>query len=135
MVLAEFYPLIKATHVGLALLSGGLFTGRGLGVLLSATAPMAPWVRRLSQVIDTVLLAAALLLLSILRLNPFATPWLLVKLTLLVAYIVFGTLALRRAPTRTGKALAFAAASCCFVVMAAIARTHDPLAALRIVGL
>lgn len=131
MVLADFYPIIKATHVGLALLSGALFAGRGLGVLLSATAPMAPWVRRVSQVIDTALLAAALLLLSILRLNPFATPWLLVKLALLVAYIAFGTLALRRAPSRTGKALAFAVALCCFVMMVAIARTHDPLGFLR----
>lgn len=135
MSLAEFYPLIKATHVGLALLSGALFAGRGVGVLLGTIGPMALPVRRLSQAIDTALLAAALLLLSILRLNPFATPWLLVKLTLLVAYIVFGTLALRRAPTRAGKALAFAVAWCCFVVMAAIARTHDPLAVLRIVGL
>ncbi|QHE86109.1 SirB2 family protein [Hydrogenophaga sp. BPS33] len=135
MVLADLYPFIKATHVGLALLSGGLFAGRGLGVLLSATAPMAPWVRRLSQVIDTALLGAALLLLWILRINPFATPWLLVKLTLLVAYIVFGTLALRRASTRTGKALAFVLALCCFAVMAAIARTHDPMGMLRMMGL
>lgn len=135
MALAEFYPLIKATHIGLALLSGGLFAGRGLGVLLGAVWPMARLVRRWSQVIDTALLTAALLLLAILRLNPFATPWLLAKLTLLVAYIVFGTLALRRMPTRTGKVLAFAVALCCFVMMIAIARTHDPLGILRIVGL
>lgn len=132
MALAEFYPLIKATHIGLALLSGGLFASRGVGVLLGATAPMAPLVRRLSQVIDTALLLAALLLLAILRLNPFATPWLLAKLTLLVAYIVFGMLALGRMPTRTGKALAFTAALSCFVMMVAIARTHDPLGFLRV---
>jgi uncharacterized membrane protein SirB2 len=135
MVLAEFYPLIKASHVGLALLSGGLFAGRGVGVLLGATAPMAPRVRRLSQVIDTALLVAALLLLSILQTNPFATPWLLAKLALLVAYIVFGTLALRRAPTHAGKALAFIAALTCFVMMIAMARTRDPWGVLSIVGL
>ncbi len=135
MALVEFYPLIKATHIGLALLSGGLFAGRGMGVLLGAIWPMAWLARRLSQIIDTALLAAALLLLAILRLNPLATPWLLAKLSLLVAYIVFGTLALGRAPTRTGKALAFAVALCCFVMMIAIARTHDPLGILRILGL
>ncbi len=134
MALAEFYPLIKACHVGLALLSGGLFAGRGVGVLLGAAAPMAPLVRRSSQVIDTALLGAALLLLVTLGLNPFTTPWLLAKLALLVAYIVFGTLALRRARRRAGKALAFAAALSCFVMMIAIARTHDPLGFLRIVG-
>lgn len=135
MPLIEFYPLIKGAHVGLALLSGGLFAGRGVGVLMGAAAPMAPLVRRLSQAIDSALLAAALLLLAVLQLNPFATPWLLAKLALLVAYIVFGTLALRRAPTRRAKAVAFMAALACFAMMVAIARSHDPLGFLRALGL
>ena len=82
MALADHYLLIKAAHVGLAMLSGGLFAGRGVGVLLGAEMPMLTPVRRLSQVIDTALLAAALLLLATLQLNPFATPWLLTKLML-----------------------------------------------------
>lgn len=135
MALADHFLLIKAAHVGLVMLSGALFAGRGVGVLLGATMPMATPIRRLSQVIDTALLAAALLLLAVLQLNPFATPWLLAKLVLLVAYIGFGTLALRRAPTPAGKALAFGAALTCFVMMFAIARSHDPLGFLRIVGL
>lgn len=135
MSLVEWYLPIKAAHVGLALLSGGLFAGRGVGVLLGAAAPMAPSVRRWSQAIDTALLVAALSLLAVLRLNPFATPWLLAKLSLLVAYIVFGSLALRRAPTRATQALAFTAALLCFVVMLVTARTRDPLGFLRILGL
>jgi uncharacterized membrane protein SirB2 len=135
MALADFYPLIKASHVGLAMLSVGLFAGRGGGVLMGATMPMSTPVRRLCQVIDIALLAAALLLLASLQLNPFATPWLLAKLMLLVAYIFFGTLALRRASTWAGKTLAFAAALTCVAMMVAIARTHDPLGFLRIVGL
>ena len=135
MALADFYPLIKACHVGLVMLSGGLFAGRGIGVLLGATMPMSPVVRRCSQVIDTALLVAALLLLVTLQLNPFAVPWLLAKLVLLVAYIGFGIWALRRAPTLAGKGLAFAAALLCFVMMFMIATTHDPLGFLRIVGL
>lgn len=135
MALADFYPLIKASHVGLAMLSGGLFAGRGVGVLMGAMMPMSTPMRRLSQVIDTSLLAAALLLLATLQLNPFSTPWLLAKLMLLVGYIIFGTLSLQRASAWAGKALAFAAALTCFVMMVAIARTHDPLGFLRIVGL
>ena len=103
--------------------------------MLGATMPMSPVVRRCSQVIDTALLVAALLLLVTLQLNPFAVPWLLAKLVLLVAYIVCGILALRRAPTLAGKGLAFAAALLCFVMMLMIATTHDPLGFLRIVGL
>ena len=135
MALADFYPLIKASHVGLVMLSGGLFAGRGVGVLLGATMPMSPVVRRCSQVIDTALLVAALLLLATLQLNPYTSPWLLAKLVLLVAYIGFGILALRRAPTLAGKGLAFAAALLCFVMMLIIASTRDPLGFLRIVGL
>ena len=134
MALADFYPVIKASHVGLAMLSGGLFAGRGFGVLLGAQMPMSLAIRRLSQVIDTALLIATLILLVTLQLNPFATPWLLAKLALLSAYVVLGMLALRRAPTQVSKALAFAAALTCFVMMIAIARTHDPLGFLRVVG-
>ena len=135
MALADHYLLIKAAHIGLVMLSGGLFAGRGVGVLLGATMPMSPVVRRCSQVIDTALLVAALLLLATLQLNPFTSPWLLAKLVLLVAYIGFGILALRRAPTLAGKGLAFAAALLCFVMMLIIASTRDPLGFLRIVGL
>lgn len=134
MSLEAWYPVIKATHVGLALLSGAVFAGRGIGVLLGATAPMARSVRRLSQLIDTALLAAALLLLVILQLDPFTVSWLAAKLALLVAYILFGILALRRAPTVTGKAVCYVVALLCFTTMVSIARTHDPLGWLRVLA-
>ena len=134
MSLQAWYPVIKATHVGLALLSGAVFAGRGIGVLMGATAPMARSVRRLSQLIDTALLAAALLLLVILRLNPFAVPWLAAKLALLLAYIVFGILALRRAPTVIGKLVCYLIALLCLATMLSVARTHDPLGWLRLFG-
>lgn len=134
MALADAYLLIKASHIGLVMASGGLFACRGVGVLLGASLPMSAPVRWLSQAVDTALLMAALLLLFTLRLDPFATPWLQAKLALLVAYIVFGTLALKRAPTMTGKGLAFIASVACFAMMIAIARTHDPLGFLGILG-
>lgn len=130
MSLAEYYPVVKATHVGLALLSGAIFAGRGVGVLLGATMPMSRAVRRTSQLVDTALLVAALVLLATLGLNPFTTPWLSVKLALLVCYIGFGTLALRRAPRPAGKAVAFAIALVCYALIVQVARTHDPLAGL-----
>ncbi|GAA4334909.1 SirB2 family protein [Pigmentiphaga soli] len=132
--MAGLYLLLKMAHVSLALLSGLLFAGRGAAVLLGSAAPMAQPVRCFSQAIDTALLLAALSLLALLRLDPFVTPWLLAKLALLATYIVLGTLALRRAPTRAGKAAAFAAALLCFGMMIAIAHTHDPLGFLRVVG-
>jgi uncharacterized membrane protein SirB2 len=132
MALIEHYPLIKGTHVGLALLSGSLFAARGVGVLLGSPVPMVPWIRRGCQVVDSALLAAALLLLAALRLDPFVTPWLLTKLGFLIAYIVLGMLALGRAPSRTVRALAYIAALTCFAMIVAIARAHDPLGLLRL---
>lgn len=125
--LADYYVLIKASHVGLALLSGAVFAGRGLGVLAGSNAPMSRGWRTASMVIDTALLLAALLLLAVLQLNPFATPWLLTKLILLIAYIGFGTLALKRARGNVAKGLAYAAALSCFAMMISVARAHHPL--------
>jgi len=126
MTLATLYPAIKAAHVGLVLASGSLFALRGLGVLAGVALAMRTPVRRLSYAIDTALLAAALLLLLTLGLNPFTTPWLAAKLVLLLVYIALGSLALKRARTRARRAWAFGAALLCFAAMLAIARQHDP---------
>lgn len=131
MSLAELYPFIKQTHIGLVIVSGSLFAIRGLAGLLGFTTAMRAPVRYVSYAIDTVLLTSALLLLTALRVNPFATPWLTAKLTLLVCYIVCGSLALKRARTRPRRALAFSAALLCFAMMFLIARSHDPLGFLR----
>lgn len=135
MTPAESYAAIKSAHVALALASGGLFALRGLVRIAGSEAGNRSSVRWLSYAIDTVLLAAGLWLVLILRLDPAASPWLAVKLALLVAYIVLGSLALKRARTPSRRALAFAAALACFASMYLIARAHDPLAPLRWLGL
>ncbi|MCC6867407.1 MAG: SirB2 family protein [Burkholderiales bacterium] len=134
MPLAELYPSVKAMHVGLVVTSGTLFLVRGIGVLFGSALPTSRPMRRLQQVVDTVLLLAALLLLAILGLNPVTTPWLATKLTLLVAYIVLGIVALHGPPSRAARALAFVGALACFALMYVIARTHDPLGPLRLLG-
>jgi len=121
----EFYPQIKLVHIALVLASGGLFALRGLGVLLGQRWPMVAPLRYLSYSIDTCLLTAALMLLAALKLNPFAVPWLSVKLALLVLYVVLGTLALRRA--RQHRVAWFLAALACFGFMYSVAVAHHPL--------
>ena len=54
---------------------------------------------------------------------------------LLVAYIVLGIFALRLARTRGGKAVAFVGALACYLAIFTVARTHDPLGPLRLLGL
>lgn len=123
----EFYPQIKSAHVWLILLSGGLFALRGLLVLLGQRWAMHAALRYLSYSIDSALLTAAMMLLVILKLNPFLTPWLACKLVLLVLYVILGSLALKRAATARGRALAYFVAVLCFVTIYGIARAHHPL--------
>jgi uncharacterized membrane protein SirB2 len=122
----EFYPQIKAFHIFVALLSGSLFALRGGFALAGARWPHAAPLRWTSYAIDTALLTAALMLLTILPGAMFANGWLYVKLAFLVAYVVLGVLALRRAKTQRGRVLAFAAALLAYVCIYATARSHDP---------
>lgn len=122
----EFYPQIRAVHIGAVGTSGALFALRGACVLLGARWPLSPWVRWTSVAIDTVLLSAALMLVTILPEALFASGWLHAKLALLVLYVVLGSFALRRARTARGRAACFAAALLSFAGMLAIARTHQP---------
>ncbi len=120
----SWYPLLRHAHIGLALLSVALFTLRGLGVLAGARWPMAGAVRAASVLFDTLLLAAGVTLAVLLQVSQ---TWLPVKLGLLVLYIVLGSLALKRAPTRAAKAASFVAALLCVGLLVSVARSHHPL--------
>jgi uncharacterized membrane protein SirB2 len=126
-----FYLQIKLVHIAAVLASGGLFALRGALVLAGVRWAMAAPLRYLSYTIDTVLLTAALMLLTALKLNPFVIPWLSVKLALLVLYVVLGSLALKRARSRRARALYYAAALATFAFMYFVARAHHPLGLLQ----
>ena len=83
-----FYLQIKLFHIAVALLSGSLFALRGGFALAGARWPNAAPVRWLSYSIDTALLTAALMLLTILPHATFANGWLWVKLTLVIIEVV-----------------------------------------------
>ena len=127
----EFYPQIKLVHVAAVLLSGGLFLLRGAAVLGGARWGMSAPARFLSYGIDIVLLSAALMLVAVLPPAMFANGWLWAKLTLLVAYISLGSLALRRARSPRARLACFIAALVAFIAMFTIARAHHPLGAIN----
>lgn len=126
----EFYPQIKFIHVAAVLASGAIFLLRGLAVQRNGRWPMTAPVRWLSYGVDTLLLAAAILLLAILPGAAYANGWLAAKLILLVVYIVLGTLALKRGRTRGVRMAAFLAALAVYGSIIAIARLHHPLGPL-----
>ena len=128
MSMMVFYPQIKTVHIAAVVCSGSIFFLRGALVQAgrSAWAMGAP-LRYLSYGIDTVLLTAALMLLTILPGAVFANGWLTAKLVLLVAYVVLGSFALKRGRTPRARQVYFAAATLTYVVMFGIARAHHPL--------
>jgi uncharacterized membrane protein SirB2 len=130
MKMIEFYPQIKWVHVAAVLASGTIFLLRGLAVQGNARWPMTAPVRYLSYSIDTVLLTAALMLLTILPGAVYANGWLTVKLILLVVYVVLGTIALKRGRTRNVRLVSFVAALAVYGSIIAIARLHHPLGPL-----
>ncbi|WP_447729546.1 SirB2 family protein [Pseudoxanthomonas suwonensis] len=91
----EFYPQIKLVHISAVMLSGSFFALRGLSLLAGLQWPRHALPRYLSYTIDTVLLTAALMLLTILPRELYANGWLLVKLGFVASYVVLGILAFR----------------------------------------
>jgi uncharacterized membrane protein SirB2 len=123
----DFYWPIKMLHVTAVLCSGALFFVRGLMVLNNRNVAMAAPVRYLSYVIDTVLLAAALLLVALLPSAVFDNGWLLEKIGLLLVYIVLGSFALKRARDKNSQAVCFVAAVSVYAFIYSVARAHHPL--------
>ena len=123
----EFYPEIKWVHICAVIASGSFFLLRGAGVLAGARWPMWAPLRYLTYSIDTVLLTAALMLVTILHQYPFAQGWLTVKVILLVVYIVLGTFALKRAQSRKARAWCYVAAIAVFLFIVSVARARHPL--------
>lgn len=124
----EFYAEIRQVHIAAVLASGILFALRGLAMIGGwPRVARAAAVRYLSYTIDTILLTAALMLMTIVRQYPFVQAWLTVKVLLLVVYIVLGFLALSAERTRASRTGLWLAALAVYIFIISIARTRNPL--------
>ena len=87
----------------------------------------ARWVRSVPHVIDAILLASAIGLTLTLRQYPFAQGWLTAKVLGLIAYIILGSIALKRGSTQTIRVAAFIGSLAVFGYIVSVALTHSPL--------
>lgn len=126
MSLAEHYLQIRDIHVTAVIASGTLFLGRGALALGRWRHVMHPVLRYGSMLIDTVLLAAGITLMFVIRQYPFVNGWLTTKLILLIVYIVLGTFALKRARTQSVRATCYLLALATFAYIISVALAHDP---------
>jgi uncharacterized membrane protein SirB2 len=126
---ASYYVLIKSVHVWSVTLSIALFLLRGALMLAESPLLRHGALRWTPHVVDTVLLTSALMLTGIVHQYPFANGWLTAKVLGLVAYVVLGSIALRRGGTPRVRRLALvgALASVAYIVATALHHDWNPL--------
>ena len=120
------YVLLKYVHVTAVIASFALFFLRGLWMMAAPGKLAARWVRVVPHVIDTVLLVSAIALAATTAQYPFVQPWLTAKVIALLAYILLGTVAIRRGRTRRVRIVAWILALVVFGYIVVVAHTRDP---------
>lgn len=121
------YLTLKHFHMGCAAASGSLFVVRGAWMLRDSPRLQARWVRVAPHVVDTLLLASAIGLAVWSGQYPGAQHWLTAKVSALLAYIVLGTIALKRGRTKMVRISAFIGALAVFGYIVAVAVTKQPM--------
>jgi uncharacterized membrane protein SirB2 len=128
--MTEYYLQLRQVHIGCAVLSIALFVLRGGLMLADSPRLRSLPLRILPHVVDTALLTTALMLATVVRQYPFVHGWLTAKVVLLVAYVVLGSIALRRGRTKQVRGAAFVAALATVLFLVSVARAHHPLGIL-----
>ena len=126
----DSYVTLLVAHRLLAVVSPLLFSLRAWRSIRGLD-PARGWLRVTPHVVDTLLLAAGIALAFIIHQYPFVNAWLTAKLLALIAYIVAGHIAVRRARSVRDKLTAWLTGLALVLYIFAVAFTHDPLAGLR----
>ncbi|MDH5736640.1 MAG: SirB2 family protein, partial [Gammaproteobacteria bacterium] len=96
----DLYQSIKLIHLASVVLSISGFILRGYWMMIESPLLQAKPVKILPHIIDTCLLASALVMVYMSAQYPFVQSWLTIKVFALIAYIILGTIALKRGKTR-----------------------------------
>lgn len=120
------YTLLKLVHVSSVILSYLLFVARGIWMIRGSTQLQQRWVKIMPHIIDTVLLASAVMLVVLTQQNPLVDSWLTAKIVGLLVYIGLGLVALRLGKTRNVKISAWIVAQIVFFYIVLVALTKNP---------
>jgi uncharacterized membrane protein SirB2 len=120
------YATLKTLHLTTIALTLTLFLLRGAWMMADSPQLQARWVRIVPHLNDTLLLASGISLAVLIQQYPLVHGWLTAKLFALIAYIVLGTVALKRGKTKPQRIAAWVAALLVFGYMVAVAIAHDP---------
>ena len=126
------YSALRLVHVTCVAVSGLGFLLRYVMVRRGSKATQTLAFRTLPHVVDTLLLASAVSLAILTRIEPLSSDWLAAKIIGLIAYIVAGSVALRGPPR--ARPIAFMIAVVVYVQIIAVAVTRQPLGVFAGVG-
>ena len=124
--------MIKSLHMITAIATISGFVLRGYWMMVESEHLQLKLIRIAPHIIDTLFLLSGIALVYQLQLNVFSQPWLLAKITGLIAYIVLGTIAIKRGPTLQIRVIAFVAALATFAYIVGIALTKSPASWLKL---
>lgn len=134
MTEAAVFQAMKSIHVGCVALSVSGFVARS-GLMLADSPLLASRFARVApHVVDTLLLASALWLAWAIGQYPFVDGWLTAKVLGLLAYIVLGSVALKRGRTKGVRAAAAVAALAVVGYVISVAITRDPRGVFALPG-
>jgi len=120
------YLALKHIHLTAVGLSFALFALRSFWMLRDSPSLQKRWVKIVPHIIDTVLLVSAISLAVLLQQYPFVDGWLTAKVLALLAYIGFGTIALKRGRSRKVRLLALGGAVLSAAYIVLVALNHHP---------
>lgn len=122
------YIILKHLHLSCIALSITLFVTRFYWRKQNVSMLQEKWVKILPHMVDTILLGSAIGMAIIASINPFEQHWLAAKILALLAYIVAGTFAIKRAQSANAQNISFVLALACFVyiLMVAISKQVIP---------
>ena len=119
------FILVRNVHIATVGITLTLFLLRYAWMLQESPHLQARWVKIFPHVNDTVLLVSGIGLAVMIRQYPFVNAWLTAKLFALLAYIVLGTLALKRARNKMQRAASGLAALAVFAYLVMVAVSHS----------
>ena len=128
------YLILKTVHALAATATISGFLLRGYWMLAESGKLQRRATRIVPHVVDTIFLLSGVAMVWLLQLNPFTQAWLVAKFIGLIAYILLGTIAIKRGKTLQIRLLALIGAVSVFAYIAGVAITKSPLSWLSVTG-
>jgi uncharacterized membrane protein SirB2 len=121
------FLLLKGLHITCAFTSYILFLLRGIWGLNGSSIMRQRWVRIVPHVVDTLLLASAIVLAVTIQQYPFADAWITAKVIGVSVYIGLGFVALKLGKSKRIRLLAWVMAQAVFAYILLVAVQHSPV--------